>query len=145
MKCRVILDENREEEIVIYAHRRSALIDQIEALVEEGDRELLGYSQKEIVRITPSEVCCFLVECNKVFALIGNERIQVKQRLYVLEELLDHRFVKINQSCIANMRRIKRFDTSVSGTLAVVFENGYRDYVSRRQLKTVKERMGIRK
>lgn len=145
MKCRVVFDENREEEIVIYAHRRSALIDRIEALAEEGEKDLLGYSQKEIVRIIPSEVCCFLVENNKVFALVGQDRIQLRQRLYQLEESLDHRFVKINQSCIANMGRIKRFDASVSGTLAVVFENGYRDYVSRRQLKNVKERIGLKK
>ena len=52
-------------------------------------------------------------------------------------------FVKINQSCIVNVNKIERFDTSVSGTLKVSLKNGYTDYVSRRQLKPIKERIGI--
>ena len=33
---------------------------------------------------------------------------------------------------------------TLGGSLTVVLKNGYRDYVSRRQLKAVKERMGLR-
>ena len=145
MKCKVVIDPAREEEILVYAKQRSELVERIERLAAEESRELFGYGEKEILRIFPSEVTCFVVECNKVYAMIGSERIRLKQRLYELEPLLDERFVKINQSCIANIRRIKRFDASVAGSLAILFENGYRDYVSRRQLKIVKERIGLKK
>ena len=61
-----------------------------------------------------------------------------------IEEMLDESFVKINQSCLGNVKKIARFDASIGGSLMVTFRNAHRDYVSRRQLKTVKERMHIK-
>ena len=60
-----------------------------------------------------------------------------------LEEMLDDSFVKINQSCIANIKKIDRFKATVGGSLTVIFKNGHIDYVSRRNLKNVKERLGL--
>ena len=65
-------------------------------------------------------------------------------RLYQLEELLDASFVKINQSSIVNVKKIERFEASIGGALLVILQNGHRDYVSRRQVKAVKERIGFR-
>ena len=143
MKCRTVIDKDREEEVVIYVHEKSALSSEIEDFVMLRSLELLGYKDKNIVRLALSEVYCFTVEENKVFALTEKERLQLKQRLYLLEEMLDDSFVKINQSCIVSVRKIKRFDTSITGTLVVELKNGYKDYVSRRQLKKVKERIGL--
>ena len=53
-------------------------------------------------------------------------------------------FVKLNQSCIVNIKKIECFDASLGGALKVTLKNGYRDYVSRRQLKAVKERLGLK-
>ena len=38
-----------------------------------------------------------------------------------------------------------KYQKTFSGTLSVVFKNGYTDYVSRRNIKAVKERIGIKK
>ena len=116
---------------------------EIEELVLGKSLELFGYKDKNIVKLSPSDVFCFTVENNKVYALCEREKYQIKQRLYLLEEILDRDFVKINQSCIANIRKISKFDTSITGTLMVSFKNGHRDYVSRRQMKKVKERIGF--
>ena len=78
-----------------------------------------------------------------MYALTENEKFKIKSRLYQLEEKLDNNFVKINQSCIANIKKIDRFKATVGGSLTVVFENGYVDFVSRRKLKNVKERLGL--
>ena len=51
--------------------------------------------------------------------------------------------MKINQSCLVRVDKIKRFHSSIGGSLMVTLEGGYRDYISRRQLKIVKERIGI--
>ena len=143
MKCTVIIDKSREQEIVIYAHEQSELIRKIEALLKEESAQLVGYSDREAVLIDNSDVYCFLVEGGKVFALCEGEKFKLKARLYQIEERLTRDFVKINQSCIANLKKVARFDTSISGTLKVVFKNGHTDYVSRRQLKQVKERLGL--
>ena len=143
MKCRTVVDKDREEEVVIYVHEKNSLSYEIEELVLGKSLELFGYKDKNIVKLSPSDVFCFTVEDNKVYAVCEKEKYQIKQRLYLLEEILDRDFVKINQSCIANIRKISKFDTSITGTLMISFKNGHRDYVSRRQLKKVKERVGL--
>lgn len=146
MKCKTVIDPEREEEVLIYAHRRSKLVEEIEALAERGSKEWIGYDdQRQILQFSSHEVYCFVSEANKVFAITTHGRLVIRERLYLLEECLDDGFVRLNQSCIANIRMIERFDASFSGTLSVVFQNGYRDYVSRRQLKIVKERVGIKR
>lgn len=145
MKYSIILDTEREEEIIVYAHKKSTLTDRIEALVLGESRELIGYSQRgEIVRIDEYEVTCFSLEDGKLYAICdGGEYLRMRHRLYELETLLSDDFIKINQSCIANIKKIKKFDASLSGALSVIFKNGHRDYVSRRQQKSVKERIGF--
>ena len=143
MKCTLIITDEHEEEVVIYARERTKLTDDIEALVIGSVPELIGYKENQTVKISSDSVYCFTVEDNKVYALTDSEKLQIKLRLYQLEEMLPDTFVKINQSCIANIRKIERFDTSVSGTLLIKFKNGYKDYVSRRQMKAVKERFGL--
>lgn len=143
MKCEVIIDPSQEEKCVIYAKAQSPLVDAIRALAEEKSSDLFGYRDREIVKLDLSEICCFSVVDNRVCAMGDGVVYQVKERLYALEERLPKEFVKINQSCLGNINKMERFDTSVSGTLKIRFQNGYVDYVSRRQLKAVKERLGI--
>ena len=143
MKCTVNIDQKREEEIIIYTHERSELIDEIEELALSNSVEILGYDDASIIKLSPSEIYCFAIENGKVFAHTNNQTLQIKRRLYELEEVLDLDFIKINQSCIINTKKINRFDASFGGALMVTLKNGYKDYVSRRQLKMVKERIGI--
>ena len=143
MKCTLIITDEHEEEVVIYARERTKLTNDIEMLVCGSVPELIGYKENEVVKLNSDLISCFTVEGNKVYALTDSEKLQIKLRLYQLEEMLPDTFVKINQSCIANIRKIERFDTSVSGTLLIKFKNGYKDYVSRRQMKAVKERFGL--
>ena len=143
MKFTVIITNERDEEVVIYAREKTKLIYDIENLIRDNAFELIGYSGYEAVNLRTDEVVCFLVEEGKVYAITDKNRFRLKCRLYQLEETLPEDFVKINQSCIANIKKIERFDTSVSGTLLIKFKNGYKDYVSRRQMKAVKERFGL--
>ncbi len=143
MKCKVIITDEHDEEVVIYAKEKTKLVEDIENLVAGSSFELIGYLSGAAVNLKADEVYCFTVQDSKVYALTHKEKYQLRCRLYQIEERLSGDFVKINQSCIANMRKIERFDTSVSGTLMIKFRNGYKDYVSRRQLKAVKERFGL--
>ena len=144
MKCKIMIDPAREEEIIVYAKKTSALTEAIERLAREEELAWIGYGADSMVPLEPKDVVCFSVEENKVYAHLGKERLLMKCRLYQLEERLPEDFIKINQSCLANRKKITRFDASISGTLRVIFQNGESDYVSRRQLKIVKERFGIK-
>lgn len=142
MKFEIFIDKECEERVMVYAHEKTKLTDAIEQLVTETDA-LIGYNGKQYAKLSFADIYCFTVEENKVFAVTENERLQLKSRLYRLEEIMPESFIKINQSCIIDTKKAERFDASVSGTLLVRLKNGYSDYVSRRNLKKVKERFGI--
>lgn len=144
MKFKLILDKNRQEEIVVYAKEKTPLIEEIEALVKSSDEAVIGYTDNEAVNISLNDVYCFTIEKNKLYAVMEKCELLIKERLYQIEERLNSDFIKINQSSIANVKKIDRFKASIGGSLIVIFKNGYRDYVSRRQTKCVKERMGIK-
>ena len=118
------------------------MVETIENLINETS-ELIAFNDTEAVKLEPMKVYCFTVENNKVFALTSNEKLRMKCRLYNLEETLNDNFIKINQSCIVNKNLIERFDVSFSGSMKITLKNGYSDYISRRQLKNVKERLGL--
>lgn len=143
MKFTVIITKEREEEIIVYAREKTKLIEDIENIVKGSSFELTGYNDDEAVNLKAEDVSCFSVEEGKVYALTDSEKLRLRCRLYQIEEMLPDTFVKINQSCIANIKKISRVDTSISGTLLIKFKNGYKDYVSRRQMKAVKERFGL--
>lgn len=143
MKCNIIITSEREPEVLVYSHERNALTEAVERICEEDAFELIGYRDKESIKLKLAEIDCFTVEDNKIHAVTARGKWQLKCRLYHLEETLPDSFVKINQSCIANIKAIERFDASFAGSLTVRFKNGHSDYVSRRNLKKVKERLGL--
>ena len=143
MKCYTYIKENEEERVLIYAHDRTRLVEDIESLVLSSEIDLTGSYDSEIIKIDINDVACFISENNKVYALIGDKKYQIKYRLYQIEEFNLNLFIKINQSCLANKTKINRFETTIGGTLKVVFKNGYIDFISRRELKNVKKRMGL--
>ncbi len=143
MKFNFIKDKNREE-VIVYAKERTELIDEIEQLVSDNETELIGYSDREAIVINQKDIHCFIAEDNKVFALTETEKFRIRQKLYQIESISGKNFIRINQSCIANIGKIRKFDASLSGTLLVIFKNGYTDYVARRRVREVKERLGVK-
>ncbi|MBP3570618.1 MAG: LytTR family transcriptional regulator [Clostridia bacterium] len=145
MKHTTIIDPHREEEVVIHAKKKTGEIEELERYLDRMSTELVGYGEDgQILPLRPAEIHCFIVEDGKVYALTEKEKLTVRLPLYAIEEMLTEDFVRINQSCLGSIRKIARFDASIGGALMVTFGNGHRDYVSRRQLKNVKERMHIK-
>ena len=140
MKIKIFIDKEHDEEIHIFAHEKNELVDKIERLVK-GDGSIVAKRDRVSYNINLCDIVCFTSDDNKVFAHAGKEMFEVDEKIYELEESLPDNFLKINKSCIANIDKIKSFDATISGTLAVNFKNGYRDFVSRRRMKFVKERL----
>ena len=142
MKLNVFVDKTKEEKIDIFIHEERKIIDDIRDLISR-ENILLCYKNAECHRLSFSDIVLFSVENDKVYAYSKNEKYTVKERLYMIEEKMPDYFIKLNQSALSNIREIKKFDCSVSGTLKVSLKNGLTDFVSRRQLKAVKERLGL--
>lgn len=143
MKVKIVVDPTREEEVIIFTHKRTPLVEEIERLASDKPMELLGVCDDENVVLEYVKVLRFTVENGKTYAYAGDKRYRIKQRLYQIEEQAPDCFIRIHQSCLANLRGIARFEAAYSGTLRVVFKNGDVDYVSRRNVRGVKERLGV--
>ena len=143
MKCTVIIDGEHEEEVIIYAKKMTDEILEISEMINKNKSDLVGYDQQEAVVLSHNDIICVFVEDGRVNAMTEKGIYRLKERLYTLESILGAGFVKINQSCIANTKAIQKFETSFGGALRVVFKNGHSDYISRRQLKAVKNKFGI--
>ena len=137
------IESKDKEEIIAYSKEKSNLISKIESLCLEDNNKIIAYSNHIIKELNPIEIECFYTENEKVYALYQGKTYQIKKRLYELNKQLNNTFIYINQSCLANIDQIDHFDASIGGALMVVFKSGYKDYVSRRQIKNVKERLGI--
>lgn len=68
---------------------------------------------------------------------------QVRLRLYELEERLDNRFVRISNSEIVNLKKVKSLDLSFVGTICMELSNGEVSYVSRRYVSRMKKILGL--
>lgn len=143
MKYRIEIQESLPEEIVILAREETPILLRIEELLKEEKVQLMGYRGDDMMPLSLEDIDCVFVQDGKVYVLTSAEKLQVKLRLYQLAPILGDAFVKINQSCLVRVSKIKRFAPSIGGALMVVLENGYQDYISRRQLKTIKERFGL--
>ncbi len=146
MKFRVIIDREKEEEIVATVHQRTGLIDEIEAVVlrNECTDVLAAYQEDEIRLLDLTEVECISANDGKVYAFSedGKEYL-LKKRLYEIEETLPPEYIRINKSSIANRKKIKRFVTAISGAVDVEFKSGFKEYVSRRCFADLKRRYGL--
>lgn len=143
MKCSIIIDKNKDEEVLIYSRKNSPTVRRIKEFAESADTELKGYDDGEIVKLALPDVFCFIVEDNKIYAICEKKRYRLKQRMYQLTEMLPESFVKVNQSCIVSVEKISRFEATLGASLNVILKNGYKDYVSRRCMKDVKERLSL--
>ena len=56
MKLKLFIDPERDEEIIVYAHKKSSLTDAIEQLVSENGFELIGYTETQAVKLNPNEI-----------------------------------------------------------------------------------------
>lgn len=80
----------------------------------------------------------------KVFAVTDNEEYLLRLRLYEAEERLNPaQFVRISNSEIINLKKVKNFDLSFTGTISVELMNGTTTYVSRRYVAKIKKILGI--
>lgn len=143
MKFKLIIDKGKDEEVIATVHSRSALTDEIEALVLKyaGTDRIPAYTEDDMKMLAFSDIECVTVLEGKTYAIDSkNRRYRLKMRLYELEALLPSSFIRINKSTLANENRLDRFAVTYAGSVDAVFKCGYTEYVSRRCFAQIKRR-----
>ena len=109
----------------------------VKDVVEEN---LIVYEEKEAVSVRLVDVLRIFSQNKLVYLETGDGRFRIRERLYEMEEKLDKkRFVRISNSEIVNLRKIKRMDTSMTGTIKMYLQGDIETYVSRRYVSKIKK------
>ena len=146
MKIEVRIDEKcKEPKIVVMTDK---MTDEINALVkrlsEEQPQVIAGFKDDTVEVLEPSDIYRVFATSDKVLAETSHGEYTLRLRLYEMEQRLDNRsFVRISNSDIINLKKVKSFDLSFAGTICIRLSNGTVTYVSRRSVAKIKQLLGL--
>ena len=146
MQIEIKIDKNcKEAKIVVVADK---ITDEITALIQKLSAEqpctVTGFKDDTAHILEPNDIYRVYALNGKVFAQTSKGEYSLRMRLYEAEQRLDSRvFVRISNSEIVNLKKVKNFDLSFAGTICVVLSDGTVTYVSRRYVSKIKQVLGI--
>lgn len=146
MQIEIKIDENcKEPKIIIMTDQ---MTDEINGLVkklsERTSPMLAGFRNETVEILEQSSILRIYADNGKNIAVTDHGEFAMRLRLYELEQRLDkNSFVRISNSEIINLRKVKGFDISFVGTICVTLEDGTVTYVSRRYVTKIKQVLGI--
>lgn len=146
MQIEIKIDSSQKEPKVIVL--TDSMTEEVESIVrklsEEAPKMLAGFKGDALEILEPESVIRVYSAAGKVYAVTDEGEYTLRLRLYELEERLDKKsFVRISNSEIINLKKVKGFDLSFTGTICVAFSNGTVTYVSRRYVARIKQVLGI--
>lgn len=146
MQIEIKIDENcKEPKIIVVTDKMTEEISEIiKKLSEEQTKTIAGFKDETAEVFETDNIFRIYASNSKVFAETDHGEFLLRMRLYEMEQRLDrYSFVRISNSEIINLKKVKRFDLSFSGTICVALSNGTVTYVSRRYVAKIKQLLGI--
>ena len=146
MQIEIKIDEGcKEPKIIVVTDKMTDEINAVlKKLSEEQPKIIAGFKDDIVEVLDPSDIYRVFAASGKVFAETNHGEYTVRLRLYEMEQRLDENaFVRISNSDIINLRKVKGFDLSFSGTICVTLSNGTVTYVSRRFVAKIKQLLGM--
>lgn len=146
MQVEIKIDNTcKEPKLIVVTDK---MTDEINTLIrkisEESPQILSGFRNDTLEILEQSDVSRIYASAGKVFAVTAKGEYTLRLRLYELEERLDKNcFTRISNSEIINLKKVKSFDLSFSGTICVSMSDGTVTYVSRRYVNKIKQVLGI--
>ncbi len=146
MQIEIKIDTNCKETKVIVVTEK--ITDDVNALIrkiaDETPQILTGFQGDLLEILDQQDIFHIYSSKGKVIAVTGRGEYLLRLRMYELEERLDKTsFVRISNSEIINLKKVKKFDLSYTGTICVSLTNGTVTYVSRRYVSKIKQVLGI--
>ena len=144
VEIEVVLDEHYADPLVtIRTKSNTQQIENIICAIEDAshsdfpqiaavkDDAVTFVSQRDIVRVH--------TEGRKTVIQTEENVFTVKRTLAGLEDVLNPtRFLRISQSEIINLYKVKSFDFNLAGTIGVEFDCGIKSWASRSRVKQIK-------
>ena len=148
MKLNINIDAGaKEPEIMITTAHMTEDINRVVDFVSRLDDAptiISGIREDKVELLDPEVIVKIYAEDSKVFAKTEKGSYLIRLRLYEVEERLDNsKFVRISNSEIVNLKKVKSLDLSFVGTICMELSNGEVSYVSRRYVSKIKRVLGL--
>ena len=146
MKIEVQIEPGcQEPRVVIHTDRMTDEVSALLARLETGqDKPLVGFSEGTATVLAPEMLLRVYVENGRTMAHTEQGTYALKGPLYEWEQLLDPRaFVRVSQSEIIHLKKVKAFDLNLAGTVLVRLTDGTVTYASRRYVAKIKTLLGL--
>lgn len=144
VKVNIDIDEAHEETaITIHAREWTEELAALVKMIKNANPgPIVGTDGEQSVILRPHDIDFVFAENRKTFAATGRQQLEVKMKLYEVENLLKpHRFHRFSKSVIGNIERIEKFELAFNGNLCVHFQSGNKEYVSRHYVAALKEQI----
>lgn len=144
MKVNIEIDEKYKETcITIQTNEWTEELEEIIQVINRRKKErLFGVEEEQTVLLDPNDIDFVYAQKRKVFASCKKRNIEIKKKLYEVEEILvPHGFMRFSKSVIGNLNQIQRFELSFNGNLCVYFHSGNKEYITRKFVAKVKEKL----
>lgn len=144
MKVELKLDpECRETSVLV---RTDRMTEDTERLLRKlrawSEPMLLGFRGEAVSPLDEASISRVYAQQGRVCAVTDEGEFQLRQRLYELEERLGG-FVRISNSELINLKRVRSFDLSLAGTIRVSLTDGSTAWASRRYVARLKKTLGL--
>ena len=148
MKLNINIDSGAKEPVIIIttAHMTEDVNRVVELIsrLDDAPTIISGIREDKVELLDQETIVRIFAENGKVFANTEQGLYQIKLRLYEVEERLDNRkYVRISNSEIVNLKKVKSLDLSFVGTICMELSNGEVSYVSRRYVSKIKKVLGL--
>ena len=146
MQIEIKIDTScKEPKIIVLTDKMTEEVNAVvKKLSEETPQVLAGFRENTLRIIEQADILRIYAADGKIFATTNDGEYTLRLRLYELEERLDAKsFVRISNSEIINLKKVKGFDLSFVGTICVSLADGTSTFVSRRYVNKLKHVLGI--
>ncbi len=146
MQVEIKIDDSYTEPkiIILTASMTEDINNLMQKLSDDNPRIISGSRNGKIEVLEQSDLVRVYSSNGKVFAVTNTGEYILRLRLYEAEGRLNpSQFVRISNSEIINLKKVKNFDLSLTGTIYVELMNGTTTYVSRRYVSKIKKILGM--
>ncbi|MCR5451517.1 MAG: LytTR family transcriptional regulator DNA-binding domain-containing protein [Lachnospiraceae bacterium] len=140
----VINEEYVDPKVTIETKARTGQVENIIYAIENASEneypQVVGYIDDTLMLISQRDVYRIFIDGRKVILQTEDSSYVLRKSLSSIEEDLNpDRFIRISQSEIANMYKVKCFDISTAGTIGIEFDNGVKSWASRSRVRQIKD------
>lgn len=144
MKVTITKDIESGTAVEIHCREVTSETERLERYISRFDEHLQATSEGNTYNVQIDEILYIESVDKKTFLYTTGHVLQTEKRLYELEELLDEKtFFRASKSVIVNLNKITKLKPEVTRNILATLTNGKVIVISRRNVKALKELIGV--